>query len=379
MIIPNNHSFDVKKPADLVQEYENMVGVGKGTIGSFDPNKYLKSIGHDALPATGLTVTHEPRSDTFKVKTNGKVELLDREIELANKQLETAEAAVKKYPSDAGYKKQVEAAKKVVGEKGKDLQLELGIAKKELEAHRVEFGKAHNGTARQLFDKQTELTQTMNGLEHGNTASFNGLGKHTINVEVKGQKYTLDNSGITKNGKLAKLKPEEFDAVKMAASEHLSDSFTAANDAHAKAGLHMEERYQAQVDKLSSLQKDIETKTKVQEWTGKKTSVLSTVKSIDAEKGVVGEAAYKELGAAGKYGAELKATWNKGFHGKLQTGVGAIGVADGVRRVIKGLTGGSDPEKQADSQMGSLVVGVAEIGGGALLAKLGGKSIAMGK
>jgi hypothetical protein len=150
---------------------------------------------------------------------------------------------------------------------------------------------------------------------------------------------------------------------------HVNSHFEKLTDPHTNA-----------LGEIKSLSADIEKATGLNAAEHMKPRAVALVGSdaAKASKGIVGDAKYAEKGMMGRAAADVKANWGKSFGGKAKVTVGAIGVVDGVRRVIGATFGSKDPDKQGDSKAGQLVVGLGEIGGGVLLARMGGANIAKG-
>ena len=77
----------------------------------------------------------------------------------------------------------------------------------------------------------------------------------------------------------------------------------------------------------------------------------------------------------------MKANFHSGSWGKVKTFGGALLVADGVRRIFQGVTGGDkDPSKpEAEgSQLVTVATGAGEALVGALTMRAGGRNLALG-
>lgn len=194
--------------------------------------------------------------------------------------------------------------------------------------------------------------------------------------------------GLEEHGKLAHSHLDRTERTVQAAREDLAkqteklnkDVVEAVRKGHLKAeeGQNAQKLIGEQAKEIENQFKSVEDAIKAER--GKVTEVTG-VKSLakefkDASKTVTSVA--KEAGEKRAYFKnivpDIKANAaHGGFSGKAKVGVGAIGVIDGARRMVKGIAGSSDPEKQ-DSRMGNLVVGLGEIAGGVALAKMGGKN-----
>jgi hypothetical protein len=98
------------------------------------------------------------------------------------------------------------------------------------------------------------------------------------------------------------------------------------------------------------------------------------------EKGYIGQHAFDQLQGIQKETQIIKSNFQSGFAGKVKVGVGAIAVVDGLRRAYNGVSGmmSSDPEKQNQAGLGTLIVGGAEAAAGIAAMRWGGKAAATG-
>lgn len=370
------------KDSKFKKDMEEMFPERSGT------RDYGRKVGHtDSLhPSTTASVD---KYGSVEVRTGGNLRSLEREINTAERELEQARKSLtQSFNSDTtkgsglAAKRRVEGLEKKLEGLGKKAQKEIFEANKDFEKYASELDKAHSERVFRLETKRDKLVNQIKDIDFEKGKGLDvpeEFGK-SITVKTKDGTYLLEKDKIrVVSGD--KVSQKNIDAIKSAAQDHVERHYKGRINGHNEMYERAQTELKARTDHINGLKEEFTTKTKVGEFNGKTASVATAGGAEAAAKGVVTKEAYNASSSLGKYMAEVKANaLGGGFMGKAKVGVGAVAVLDGLRR---GWGAGtdlmSDDPARKQGAATNLVIGLGEIGGGALLAKLGGKALAIGR
>jgi hypothetical protein len=287
--------------------------------------------------------------------------------------------------------KQVDKINKELEALGKKAQREVHEITTDLDSYSKEFSKAHDEAMYNLKSKRDEVTEAIKSIEHegkkgkGYKFSIDENLSKSLQVKTKEGVYKINTDGNIEaiSGKAVnKLDTDQLKAIKTEAIDRVEKHYNAQIDARDTLHNKHQEALTKARDHVhgEDVKGKINSKTGAGEYVAGKSSVTSPGGAQALEKGVIGEKAYKDLGTLGKIGADIKANYKSGWTGTIKVGVGAIGVADGIRRAVSGVSGmmSSDPEKQDAAGFGSVVVGGVEAAAALALMRHTGAAKAMG-
>jgi hypothetical protein len=263
---------------------------------------------------------------------------------------------------------------------------------KELEEDIAEFKK--DGINARSMERMLEKDRSAISKEGKKILSNLGRGHdyHTdaINAYTKEESRVLEalqKDFTKKRAALTRTKPAT-EAARLELREqinNLKDNHELVKDSVRDHFDNLREVHTDALHDINGVVKDIEKTTGLSAAEHMKTkSMLGATEGASkglAPAGRMTETAYKDLGVFSKAATDIKANWEHGgAGGKLKVGIGALFMADAVRRAIKGGSAlmSGDPEKQAEGGWSDLVIAVPEALGAGFVATLGGKNHALG-
>jgi hypothetical protein len=382
----------------------------KGTIKKSSYENYTSSLLEDhkhfggdtnrSLPASiekVKTIDGETKVKTSKSSGLGKkvekINELHEDLERLRERAKEPDYADKSKGEGKRITKEITDMEKELKKLGSKTQEGVGKTLEAFDKRHDAAKKQHRKNIETLEDKAAEYKKLLHPDKVGidqktKTLSFKKNIAEPITVEITTAPGTKSAYTVGVNGQITA--GEGALAVENLSHEHLKEI---RKTTHRKITDHFDKEVSMHKDRFSvaeqeadavrkhlkdKIGKNVAEKTTIGEWTKKGASQATPGGAKAASMGVIGEAEYNKLGPMGKAQADVVANWHSGTVGKIQTVVGAVGVADGLRRVWNSVTsmGSSDPEKKDDNSMGNLVVGLAEIGGSTLLTRVGGGKVA---
>lgn len=387
----NQITNDHQSKRELRQEIKKILGTDSG--GDFSIDGFSAQAGDKVKIPDDIGFRNNPGRGENRIYTSGELDRYVSDVERAAERKADLEKTLEEYSDHTkgrgkAAKLDLEQETRELEKLGKDAQRRVYDVVDDLKNKKDTLREAVRDLTEDLRAQHIKVEDTFKNLKFDdktgaitNAATLSNLDHHEFKVNVDGKDFVITKAGIedAAGKKITKLTKDEFrglkESSKSAAESYFSDAKNELKDAHAKATEVLEQK----IEHANDLKKKFSEHTGIGEHTeGVKASTKSAGGKAAASKGVMSEKTYEGLGFTERLGADVKANWKSGGMGKVKVAGGALIVLDGARRIGGALIGSSEPDKQDDGKWGQVVVGAGEVLGGGLLARMGGKSHALG-